>query len=286
MRVFLSWSGALSKEIADIFRRWLPAVLQSVKPYFTPDDIEKGARWNGEISKELEASRVGLLFLTPENLEAPWLMFEAGALAKNLDRSRVCPILFGLEAADIKGPLVQFQACQFEVDDIFRVVKMMNENLGDAALGGEVLDSVFKKWWPDLETQVTEAMSKGIDASARDLRSERDILEEVLALTRSMVRNPAWRRGGAPNMVYTDVLGAFSALTEVLETRKGDTGLAAAIDRLRRPLRYFARHAYQGRPTRDLRRLLELLETSTPVAAAPLEGPKEASADDASDDES
>jgi hypothetical protein len=78
MRVFISWSGDRSREIADAIRRWLPGVLQAVKPYFSPDDIAKGARWESEISKELSASRLGLLILTPENIEAPWLVFEAG----------------------------------------------------------------------------------------------------------------------------------------------------------------------------------------------------------------
>jgi hypothetical protein len=91
MRVFISWSGDRSKRVGDLLRKWIPGVLQAVKPYFSPDDVAKGSRWSGEIAKELEASRVGLLVLTPENVEAPWLMFEAGALAKNLDRSKVCP---------------------------------------------------------------------------------------------------------------------------------------------------------------------------------------------------
>lgn len=35
-------------------------------------------------------------------------MFEAGALTKSLTVARVCPLLFGVEPSDIKGPLVQF----------------------------------------------------------------------------------------------------------------------------------------------------------------------------------
>jgi len=124
MRVFISWSGDRSKAVADVLRRWFPSVIQAVRPYFSPDDVAKGARWSSEIAKELEASRVGLLVITPENQEAPWLLFEAGALAKNLDRSKVCPILFGaMEPTDVKGPLVQFQAAQFSETEMKRVVK-------------------------------------------------------------------------------------------------------------------------------------------------------------------
>ncbi|WP_161594629.1 hypothetical protein [Marimonas lutisalis] len=42
--VFISWSGATSKRIAEELRGWIPATLQFAKPYFTPDDIEKGSK--------------------------------------------------------------------------------------------------------------------------------------------------------------------------------------------------------------------------------------------------
>src|ERR1051326_1201012 len=82
MKVFISWSGPLSQKLAAMLRVWLPSVIQVVKPYYSPDDINKGTRWAAEISKELEESQVGLLCITPDNLYSPWIMFEAGALSK------------------------------------------------------------------------------------------------------------------------------------------------------------------------------------------------------------
>ena len=89
MKVFLSWSGEQSRRIAEVFKEWIPSVIQAVKPYFSPEDIAKGARWSKEISQELEESKVGILFLTKDNLGAPWLLFEAGALSKSMERSKV-----------------------------------------------------------------------------------------------------------------------------------------------------------------------------------------------------
>ncbi len=73
MKVFITWSGKTSKALAEVFREWLPGVIQAVKPYYSPDDITKGSRWFPEISKELEESRVGLICLTRDNLQEPWL---------------------------------------------------------------------------------------------------------------------------------------------------------------------------------------------------------------------
>lgn len=183
MKLFISWSGAKSKAIAEIIRRWIPGVLQAVKPYFSPDDIAKGSRWEGEIAKELDASKMGILVLTPDNMDAPWLLFEAGALAKNLEKSKVCPLLFGMEPTDVKGPLVQFQAAKFEVSEMKRVVKMINSELGDAGLPSDVLDEVFGMWWPKLESDIGEQMRSISGPRKERARSERDLLEEVLSLT-------------------------------------------------------------------------------------------------------
>ena len=62
-KVFISWSGELSRKLGEALRTWLPASLQYVKPYFSPEDIEKGTKWNTEIAKELETSNVGVICL-------------------------------------------------------------------------------------------------------------------------------------------------------------------------------------------------------------------------------
>lgn len=191
MKVFISWSGETSRALAQIIYQWLPSVIQAVKPYFSPDDIAKGARWSTEIAKELESSQVGLLMVTRENLEAPWLMFEAGALSKNLGQAKVSPILFELEPTDIKGPLVQFQVAKFEKAEIKRVVRMMNSELGDVALANDVLDSSFEIWWPRLEQQIRRELARVGKRERVTLRPERELLEELLALTRSLVRHAA-----------------------------------------------------------------------------------------------
>lgn len=186
MKIFLSWSGELSRELAEALRDWLPAVLQSVKPFFTPNDIEKGARWSKDIAQELETSSYGIFCLTKENLTKPWIMFEAGALSKRIDASRVCPVLFGVDNADLEGPLVQFQASPFNETEIRKLMKTLNSGLGEQRLDEAVLASVFEMWWPKLNEKVSKILERHAakPAGTASTRSDREILEEVLQLAR------------------------------------------------------------------------------------------------------
>jgi hypothetical protein len=185
MKVFISWSGELSRKLAEVFRNWLPVVVQAVRPYFTPDDVEKGARWGQEISKELAASSFGIFCLTPDNLEAPWILFEAGALAKQLDKSRVCPILFGpVENTDLRGPLVQFQAAKFSNTEIKKLLHGINSQAEEGKLESAVLDRVFEMWWPQLDKDIARVLEEFRAATAKKIRSDRELLEEILQLLR------------------------------------------------------------------------------------------------------
>jgi len=183
-KVFISWSGDLSKKLAEEVRLWLPGVLQFVKPYFTPNDIEKGTRWSTEIANELESSNAGIICLTKDNINKPWILFEAGALSKNFGKSNVCTILFNLDNADLTGPLTSFQATKFDKTDFKKLLTTINNTGSESKLESAVLNDVFEMWWPKLELKINEILKNHIDESNNNIRSERDILEEVLELTR------------------------------------------------------------------------------------------------------
>jgi hypothetical protein len=190
MRVFLSWSGSFSEKIAEEFRKWLPSVLQTVKPYFSPKDIEKGTRWSSEIAKELSACSVCIIFLTRENLSSNWIMFESGAISKSLDKSKVCPILFDIDPTDVQGPLSQFQLTKFGKEEIKKLFDTINTSLESNRLDDAVASSVFEKWWPDLEEKI-KYIIKEYNESARDkgdVRTDRDLIEEILLITRDIAR--------------------------------------------------------------------------------------------------
>lgn len=240
MKIFISWSGQLSKELGEVFRDWVPAVLQFVKPYFTPGDMEKGSRWSTEIAKELQESQIGIIVLTRENLSEPWIMFEAGGLSKQLEKSRICPLLFGLENTDLVGPLVQFQATSFTKADLKKLIKTINNACDDGRLVDNVVDTVFEMWWPKLEEQVSSVMGKERERGHRELRSDRELIEEILSLTR-MSTSVGSREREAEDRIspfaVEDLVRCYEGLMKAL--KKGDIDeIKNLSDSIGPPIRY------------------------------------------------
>ena len=197
MKVFISWSGETSLKVAQIFREWLPSVIQSIEPYVSSEDIDKGARWSTDIAKELEDSTFGILCVTKDNLEAPWLSFEAGALSKTMEKAFVNPFLFDIRRSEVQGPILQFQSTIFDKEDIRRLVKTLNKASGDFSIAEGRLDKSFDVWYPTLETELNELKNEKIqnsDGTSRETSiGEPEILEEILELSRDnqkLLRNP------------------------------------------------------------------------------------------------
>lgn len=194
VRVFISWSGELSRALAHTFSEWLPSALQFTKPYFSPNDIDKGVRWSSDIEKELLESSVSLIFLTRENLQSSWIMFEAGAISTKVKVGRVCPIVFDMEPTDVQGPLAQFQATKFEKYEILKLLQTINSAAESDSLPDAPLTKVFEKWWPDLDSDIRSIISQSNKnhKNKPKLRDERDLLEEILSIVRrtSTEENP------------------------------------------------------------------------------------------------
>jgi len=191
MEIFLSWSGDRSRRVAEAFRDWLPQVIQAVVPWISLD-IDKGDRWSAEISDHLSKSRIGIFCLTTENLAAPWLLFEAGAVSKSAS-SRACTFLLDLKPGEVKQPLGQFQATQFDKADVLKLVTDINAELPKAderAVPAAILEAAFEKFWPELEKRLTGIKNeKPIAAKAE--RDDSDKLDEALELLRGIHRRIA-----------------------------------------------------------------------------------------------
>ena len=185
MKVFISWSGPLSRHIAEILRDWLPAVLQTVEPYVSSEDIDKGARWSVEVSRELELANYGILCVTAANMYAPWLNFEAGALSKSFEEGNVAPFLFDIKPSDLVGPLTQFQITVFKQDDIFKLITSINA-ASEVPLEPSRLRKAFKIWWPELQEKLDHA--KDLVPSQEQIKSAKRPVEEMVTELLELVR--------------------------------------------------------------------------------------------------
>lgn len=197
MKVFISWSGNTSLKVAQLLREWLPYIINSIEPYVSSDDIDKGARWSVDIAKELEDSTFGILCVTKDNLEAPWLSFEAGALSKTMEKSFVTPFLFDIKRSEVKGPILQFQSTIFEKDDIKKMVKTLNRACGDAGIPEARIDKSFEVWYPTLEEGLNQLKSLSLNDTETQQEEastySSEILEEILELSRDnqkLLKNP------------------------------------------------------------------------------------------------
>jgi hypothetical protein len=183
MKVFISWSGPKSRRAADTLHSWLPLVINAIEPWTSSTDIDKGTRWSASLADQLEQTRVGLICLTRDNLDSPWILFEAGALSKTLENTFVCPYLIDVEPSEIRGPLNQFQLTRAEKEDTRQLLHTINRALGFAALPTERLNMIFDRWWPDLEKSF-QAIHQESHFAQRAEPTEREMLEELLSLVR------------------------------------------------------------------------------------------------------
>ena len=183
MKVFISWSGKRSKALAQALHEWLPLVLHYVEPWLSEVDISAGARWADDVAKELEASNFGIICLTPENVGSPWVLFEAGALAKSIPDSRVIPLLLDLDFGDITGPLAQFQAKKLDKSGVHEVVDSINNAAGISVPETQVQE-LFNALWPKFEKAVASIPESSSPATRT--RPQAEILEDLVASVRAL----------------------------------------------------------------------------------------------------
>jgi len=186
MIVFISWSGDRGRAAADALAQWLPLVINAIKPWVSTSGIDKGARWSAEIAAKLQESRAGIICLTPNSLHADWILFEAGALAKTVENTYVCPFLIEMDPTAVSGPLAQFQATKAVKSDVLRLITTLNRALGEDALDERHIHEALEMSWPRLEEKLKTLPNDGADVPQR---SEKDLLNEVLETVRSLSRS-------------------------------------------------------------------------------------------------
>jgi TIR domain len=186
MKVFISWSGERSQVLAHALRDWLPLVLHYVEPWLSQADITAGERWADAVAKQLDVTNFGIICVTRENVGSPWVLFEAGALAKSMQGSRVIPLLLDLEFRDITGPLAQFQAKKVEKSGLSEVINSINAVENQQAVPEGRIKQLFDALWPEFEKAVAAIPKHNATATTKHTRPQHEVLEELVASVRAL----------------------------------------------------------------------------------------------------
>ena len=187
MRVFIGWSGEPSRSIAKALHDWLQGAVQRVEPWMSDNNIDGGARWNDALAKALEETDFGIVCVTRANQAAPWLNFEAGAVAKKVGTAKVVPLLIDLPSTDLKGPLTAFQWRLLDEKDVRRLVHDLNK-AAEEQVAEKALDRLFDVTWEQLKAGIDAAIEDAASAQTTSERKPEEMLVEVVETLRRMER--------------------------------------------------------------------------------------------------
>lgn len=190
MRISISWSGSRSHRVALLLSKWLPAVVQGVTPFVAVDENKRGTAWFKALKDQLKQIDFGIVCLSRENLNVPWLLFEAGVLSTRFDKSHVYAVLIGdLTETDLGGPLANFQTIKLtDREDMRKLVQIINQMHGTRMLSANALNSAFERRWTILEDACRKATEAGLSGKEIDApKSEHQLLEEISGLCVQLV---------------------------------------------------------------------------------------------------
>lgn len=188
MRIFLSWSGELSKAVAKEFAKWLPKILSPVKPWMSQHEIKAGTVWEEELFHNLNNTDSGILLLTKENKYAPWLLFEAGVLSKTANTRKVIPYCIRIPVEEIANPLTKFQGVYADKEGTLQLIDSLNATL-PKRINETKIAKLFEQYWPTFEKTLDEVYRKMnnpkpknvtevLEVEMKSLNEKIDVLEE------------------------------------------------------------------------------------------------------------
>lgn len=183
----MSWSGNRSRETAELLANWAKCVVQATQPWISTSGIDRGAVWYSAINEELNNTSVGIVCLTHENKNKPWILFEAGALAKGLADSRVCTFLVDLSPGDLEPPLSQFNHTTPDRVGMWNLARTLNNSV-TTPLDAKILEQVFDINYPRFESDFKKILEDfPLDEKPVERTSD-SILSELLEASRSMAQ--------------------------------------------------------------------------------------------------
>lgn len=186
-KVFISWSGGLAKTVAAVWADLLVETFDAVAPFMSEENIGAGERGLAKIATELAGTGFGIIVVTQENQNSPWLNYEAGALSKDLgdETVRVAPCLVDFPRKnDATGPLSQFQATLLDEAGVERILL----EIAKVVRVDEVaIKRRFQRSWEEYDKRFKAAKSAHPTTPHR--RQDPEMLDEILTIVRDLARS-------------------------------------------------------------------------------------------------
>lgn len=174
-QIFICWSGEHSKKIAEELKIILQEdIFQGeLECFVSTQDIASGEDWYNKIRRELKLSRLGIMCITKENVKAPWIYFEAGAMIGN--NLRVVPLLINCDNSSLENtPIKAKQSIQFYIKPQF--IKMMR----DIKEQFSILNGLTNNELDNRSENAYQKMKKDLETVLEDLKSKRYFSEKYI----------------------------------------------------------------------------------------------------------
>lgn len=159
MKIFISWSKELSKQVAYILKKWIPRIIQTVREediFVSDQDVNAGVQWDNVIFDKLDNSNLGIVCVTRENINSPWMLFESGYMVCHNHRKNVVPVLIGLSNHAIQdSPLAHFQTITTERNGMEKMISAINKSQPiEIQVADEVVARSFNSNWNELNSEL------------------------------------------------------------------------------------------------------------------------------------
>lgn len=153
-KIFISWSGKNSKKIAIELKEILEKKIFSstdFECFVSTVDIASGDDWWNKIKKELKRCKQGILCVTKENIKAPWIFYEAGAMvARDVP---TIPLLFNCNINALEGSPIKGKQCIdfYDHAQFLKMIYDINCSMNLLPIEKSQMDAIAKEAYEELK---------------------------------------------------------------------------------------------------------------------------------------
>ena len=161
LNIFIGWSRKpQGLAVAKALKYWIEESFENCAAFVSETDIDVGSRWNDSLVRQLNNSDLAIVCITPDNVQnvgtggrlaefcSPWLIFEAGYLARSPARDNIIPFSFG--PAQVPDPLRQYQGLQANRAGCVGLIACIGKAVGGKLPATRPHDELFNRFCQNL----------------------------------------------------------------------------------------------------------------------------------------